>query len=289
MGQVLSYLGNWDPAPVPIAGLTLSATAYLFAARRVTAHHPDRPWPIARSVAFVTGCVGLALVLVGPVGAWDDVFFWCHMVQHLAIMMVLAPLLLLGAPVLLVLRSVPPRFRRRWVVPLLRSRLMARLSDPVLGWVVFAGTLVGTHFTPFYTYSLTHPLVHDYIEHPLYLCASLMYFSPLIGADPAARRVPALGKVVSLVLAMAPESMTGFAIYTARSVLYPPYAVVARPFGPGPLADQQLGGALMWCAGMLLGAFWTAVAVQSWLRADADAAVRADRRLAGRQAPAVLP
>ena len=116
---------------------------------------------------------------------------------------------------------------------MLRSRPVRLLTNPVLTWVLFAGALIGTHFTPFYNYALTHPVVHDYVEHPLYLGVALLYFYPLVGANPFPHGPPPLAKVVSLVLMMAPEALTGFFIYTARSVLYPAYAV-SRPFGLAP-------------------------------------------------------
>ena len=143
--------------------------------------------------------------------------------------------------------------------------------------------MIGTHFTPFYSYALAHEAFHSYVEHPLYLGAGLLYFYPLVGANPVPHGPSPLVKIVSLVLQMVPETMTGFFLYTAPRVLYPAYATVDRPFGPGPLADQQLGGALMWCSGMVVDAVWIAVAVQAWLRSEASAGRRSDRRLAAQR------
>jgi putative copper resistance protein D len=165
-------------------------------------------------------------------------------------------------------------------LPVLHSRAVRLLGNPVLAWLLFAGTLLGTHFSPFYNYAITHPVVHEYVEHPLYLTVALVYFYPLVGANPVRHGPTPLIKVVSLLLQMAPESMTGFFIYTARGVLYPAYATVHRPFGPGPLPDQQLGGALMWCSAMLIGSVWISLAVQAWLRAEARAGRRIDRQIA---------
>ena len=231
---LLTVLASWSPDPVPTLSLLVGAAGYLWAVRRAERRHPGRPWPRRRTASFLTALALLTVVIIGPIGSYDDTFFWAHMVQHNVIMMVAAPLLLLGAPVLLLLQACSPATRRAWIVPVLRSRAVTVLSNPVLTWLLFAGTLLGTHFTGFYDYALTHPAVHDYVEHPLYLTVALLYFYPLIGANPVPHGPAPLVKVVSLVLQMAPESMTGFFIYSASGVLYTFYLTTDRPFGPGP-------------------------------------------------------
>jgi cytochrome c oxidase assembly factor CtaG len=222
----------------------------------------------------------LWVVLQGPTGVFDDTFLWAHMVQHIVLVMVCAPLLLLGAPVLLVLRVSSPKLRRRWVVPLLRSRPADALTNPVTTWLVLTVVIVGTHFTPFYELALEHSNLHKFVEHPLYLGAALLYFYPLLPGSLATCRVTPAGRVLSLVLMMVPETMTGFFIYASPYVMYPFYAHVSRPFGLGPLADQQLGGALMWAGSMLIDAGWVALAAHAWLRSEEARGRRSDAVLA---------
>ena len=136
-----AFLGSWDPQPVPVLAAMLAAALYAWGVRRVTGR--GRVWPARRSLAFGAGLALWLLVIVGPFGAWDDTFFWAHMVQHLVTMMVVAPLLLLGAPVLLLLQVLSRPARRRWVVPVLRSPALRVLTRPVVTWVLFAGALVG--------------------------------------------------------------------------------------------------------------------------------------------------
>ena len=216
MGATATFLGSWtfDPLLGPV--LLGAVVAYLWAAHRIDVRYPDHPWPRRHTTAFLAGIALAALVLLGPVGAYDDTFFWAHMVQHIALMMLIAPLLLLGAPVLLILRSTTPRIRHAWVLPVLRSRVVTTLCRPVIGWLVFAGVLLGTHFTPFYEFSLEHEAVHIYVEHPLYLGAALIYYYPLISANPGPLRVPHSLRSVSLFSMMFPETMTGFFIYRGR-------------------------------------------------------------------------
>jgi cytochrome c oxidase assembly factor CtaG len=284
-----TFLSAWSIAPEPTLAMLVALGLYLRAVRTVGRRRPGHPWPRWRTTCFV-GALALAAVVVdGPFGVYDSVLFWAHMVQHIALMMVVAPLLLLGAPVLLTLQVTGRTTRRRWILPVLRSRAVRLLSDPVVTWVLFTATLLGTHFTPFYNYAVTHEVVHRLVEHPLYLTAGLLYFYPLVGANPVPHGPRPLAKVVSLVLMMAPETMTGFFIYTSTQVLYPAYASIDRPIIASALADQQLGGALMWCSGMVIDSVWIAVAVHAWLQSEARAGRRVDLQVAAEVAGRARP
>lgn len=276
MGDVWSFLGSWTFDPVLSAAIVLASGAYVYAAHRVGRRTPEHPWPRLRTTSFLVAMAIAWIVLLGPVGAYDDTFFWAHMVQHLGLMMLVAPLILLGSPVLLILRVSTPGARRRWIVPILRSRVAFALTNPIFGWVVFAGTLVATHFSPFFEFCLEHPLVHDYVEHPIYLCAGLIYYYPLLPGNPGPRRISYAVRTFSLFSMMFPETMTGFFIYATSYLMYPYYATVARPFGPPPVRDQQWGGALMWSVSMLIDAIWVTIAAKHWLQNERRVARQID-------------
>jgi putative copper resistance protein D len=286
MAGALQVLTAWDLQPLPTAGALAAAVWYLLAVRRFRAARGPKSWSSARTGSFLAG-VGLAwFVVVGPLGALDDTYFVAHMIQHLVLMMVAPPLIILGAPVLLLLATLDPPSRRRWVVPALRSRAAAFLTNPVVTWALFAGVLLGTHFTPFYDYAITHRVIHTFVEHPLYLSSGLLYFYPLLGAHGLPNSPPAGLKVLSLLLMMVPETMTGFFLYSSRYVIYPSYAVATRILPMSALADQQLGGALMWSSAMIVDVAWISVAVSSWLRSEGRKAIRIDRESA---ALAIVP
>ncbi|MEO8518677.1 MAG: cytochrome c oxidase assembly protein [Dermatophilaceae bacterium] len=276
----MSFLSSWSFDPALVLVLVSAAVSYTWAARTVSARQPEAPWSARASTCFQSGIALLWVVLQGPTGVFDDTFFWAHMVQHIVLVMVCAPLLLLGAPVLLILRVSSPQVRRRWLVPILRSRPVGVLTDPVVTWLLLAAVVVGTHFTPFYELALESSFLHRFVEHPLYLGAALLYFYPLLPGNLATRRVAPAGRVVSLFLMMVPETMTGFFIYASPYVMYPFYEHVQRPFGPGALADQQLGGALMWAGSMLIDAGWVTLAAYAWLRSEEAKGRRGDAVLA---------
>jgi len=277
---LLRILSTWDFEPLPAVGILVALGLYLWGVMLVGVKPPGRRWPVGRTVSFLSALALLWIAVMGPIGAYDDTFFWAHMTQHLMMMMVVAPLLVIGAPVLLLLQASSRATRKRWIVPVLRSRAMWIITNPVLTWLLFAGVLLGTHFSPLYNYATVHPMVHQFVEHPLYLGVALLYYYPLVGANPNPHGLPSLGKAVSLLLQMVPETMTGFFIFSAGYVLYPAYATVYRPFGPAPLPDQQLGGALMWGVGMVIDAVWIAIAVRGWLREEERKARRIDQEIA---------
>ncbi|MGH8891372.1 MAG: cytochrome c oxidase assembly protein [Acidothermaceae bacterium] len=276
MNHAVTFLSAWTFEPVAGCGLIAAAFAYLWGVRIVNRRRPDSLWPRRLTASYLSGLALVWLVVLGPVGAYDDTFFWAHMVQHIVLMMLAAPILLLGAPVLLLLRASTPAFRRRFVVPVLRSRIVVALTHPAVSWLLFAGVLTGTHFSPFFNYSLEHPLVHDYVEHPLYLFAALLFYYPLLNGNPAPKRLSPGGRAISLFLMMLPETMTGFFIYSSNYLLYPFYATAPRSFGPSPLADQQLAGSLMWAGSMLIDSVWVTIAVLEWLHTEERKSRRVD-------------
>jgi cytochrome c oxidase assembly factor CtaG len=278
--HIWQILRTWTFEPMPALGTIVSAAAYLRGATVVSRRNPQRPWPLRRTASFLGALLLTWVVLLGPIGAYGDVFFWAQMTQHIALIMVIAPLLLLGCPVLLLLRAADPAARRRWIVPVLRSRALRVLTDPVLTWLLFAGVLMGTHFSPFHDYALQHPAVQEFVEYPLYLGVALLYYYPLLGANACPRRAEPAIRVISLFLMMLPETMTGFFLYASNYDLYPFYAKVARPFGPGPIVDQQIGGALMWAGGMIIDAGWLALATAAWFRSESVKARRVDGEIA---------
>ena len=111
----------WQFAPVVSGVLLLLAAGYLAGVWRVARRHPARPWPAARTIAFLAGLAVTGVATQSSIGAYDDVLFSDHMVQHLLLIMVAPPLLVLGRPVTLLLHSVGNP-GHTWVKRAVRSR-----------------------------------------------------------------------------------------------------------------------------------------------------------------------
>jgi putative copper resistance protein D len=255
----------------------LAAAGWLVLVRRVNAAHPSSRVPVARSVAFLSGLGVIAVALLSGIGRYDTVLFSVHMVQHVLLTLVAAPLIVLGAPVTLLLRAAPGPVRRRWILPVLHSRLVRALSHPVVAWLTFAAVGWATHFSPLFDGALEDPLLHD-VEHALFLGSALLFWWPAIGLDPVPWRMSRPVRVLYVFLQMPQNTFLGVAISFAAAPLYSHYASLSGPWLPDALADQRVAGGIMWLSGDVL--FLAAILglVVTWMRAEDRDAARSDKR-----------
>jgi putative copper resistance protein D len=272
-----SLLFGWSFEPLVVLGLAVAAGTWLRATRRVRAEHPANPVPVRRSLCFAGGLAAIAIALLSGIGRYDTALFSVHMVQHVLLVLVAAPLIVLSAPVTLALRAGSPSTRRGVLLPLLHSRPVRLLSHPVVVWLVFAATMWAVHFSPLFDAALEDPIVHD-LEHGLFLAAGLLFWSPALGADPAPWRMPPAIRAMYVFLQMPQNTFLAMAITFATTPLYRHYASLSAPWLPSALSDQQTAGAIMWLLGD--AAFLIAVAglVAVWMRADERGRAREDRR-----------
>ncbi|MBA3687391.1 MAG: cytochrome c oxidase assembly protein [Chloroflexi bacterium] len=264
LGTILS---SWSADPMPWIGIILATALYLAAVRIVDRAHPATRVPRWRIGAWLAGVATIALALVSAVDIYAESLFAVHMFQHLLLAMVAPPLLALGAPMTLALRAASANLRRSILVPILHSGPVRAISLPPVGWTVFAVVMWLTHFSPLFNAALENEALHS-AEHLLYLVAGVLFWWPVIGADPMRWRLSPIGRMVYLVAQMPINTAVGLAIYFAPAILYPHYASLGRTWGPDPLTDQQLAGIVMWGIGdvILLGAL--VLAIEAWLRAD---------------------
>ena len=275
-------LAEWSFDPVAVALILATGAAYLWAVRRVNRSHPSNPHPRHRSVLFLGGLVTIGLALLSPIEAYEGQLFSVHMVQHMLLQLVAAPLLLAGAPITLTLRAARPSVRRR-LLAILQSRIVHVISFPLVAWVVFAAVNWGWHFSSLYDDALESTALH-YLQHLTLLGAALLFWWPAIGADPSPWRLPHPVRLFYLFLAMPQNSFLGVAIMQANQVLYPHYVTNLRAWGPSPLEDQQLGGVIMWTLGDVAFLVGMGIVVWIWVRHEDRRTVRLDRRLEAERA-----
>jgi putative membrane protein len=276
-----AILTSWAADPLPWLGIVVAIAGYLVAVRLVNRAHPRSPVPRWRVAAWLTGVAVIAVALVSAVDVYADSVFSLHMVQHLLLAMVSPPLLALGAPTTLALRVATPALRRSLLIPILHSRLVTAVSWPPIGWVVFTVVMWATHFTPLFNAALENDLLHS-LEHLLYLAAGLLFWWPVIGADPSRWRLGSIARMGYLAAQMPFNTAVGLAILFAPSVLYAHYATLDRSWGPDPLTDQQVAGIVMWGAGDVILLAALALAIAAWLRADEKRSRRIEERAARR-------
>ncbi|HJP70213.1 MAG TPA: cytochrome c oxidase assembly protein [Candidatus Limnocylindria bacterium] len=277
-----SVLLEWRFDPTAIVPLVLVAALYLWAVRRVDAAHPGNRHPAHRTWLFMGGLVAIAVALTSPIEAYEGLLFSVHMIQHMLLELVAAPLLLAGAPITLALRVSSPPVRRR-LLSVLQSRVVHVISFPVIAWVLFAAVNWGWHFSTLYDQALENELLH-YVQHATFLGAALLFWWPAIGADPSPWRLPHPMRLFYLFLAMPQNSFLGVALLQTSTVLYPHYVTNGRTWGPSPLEDQHLGGVLMWVMGDMAFLAGMAVVVWLWVRHEERRTSRLDARLAADRA-----
>jgi putative copper resistance protein D len=268
---------GWSFEPAVLLPLVAAAWAWIWAVRRVDAEHPGNPVPRRRSVAFLGGLFAIAVALLSGIERYDTTLFSIHMVQHVLLTLVAAPLIALGAPVTLLLRVASPRVRQRLVLPILHSRVLRVLAFPVVSWLVFAVVMWASHFSPLFDAALEDPAVH-FVEHALFLGSGLLFWWPAVGLDPSPWRMSHPARIAYVFLQMPQNTLLAVVIVNAAAPLYAHYATLALPWGPTALADQQIAGSVMWLAGD--GLFLAAIAglLAGWMRHEDRATARSERR-----------
>ncbi len=257
------------------ANLALLGILYFTGVFRV--HRAGGRWPIGRSVSFALALLLLVIAYLGPFGAWAHAACWPHMSQHLIVMMLVGPFIVLSNPVWLIFLNLSGEGRRK-LVRILRSRPVAIATTPWVGWVFFASVLLGSHFGPVMNLTIQDHDFMMFIERPLYLIAALVFYYPLLGNDLIAKRPDPSIRVLSLGLMMIPETTLGMVVHFAPVTLFDAYVEVAPLYGIDALTDQKFAGAIMWAIAMVIDGFWMMFAAFEWWRDQEKRTERMERQ-----------
>jgi len=267
----------WTFEPLVAIPLALAALGWIATVDRIDRRHPESRVPLIRTVAFLGGLFAIAVALMSGIERYDTTLFSVHMVQHLVLMLVAAPLIALGAPITQILRVASPRVRQRWILPILHSRPIATLGHPVVTWSIFTVVLWFGHFSPLFDRALDDPFIHD-LEHGLFLTAALLFWWPVVGLDPSPHRMSYPARIGYLLVQMPFSSFLAMVVLFAGTPLYRHYATLGAPYGTTAIADQQLAAGIMWFIGdvVLIAAILTVIAV--WMGDEERRTPAADRR-----------
>ena len=261
-----------------ILALAIAAAAYGSAAGSVSGAHPTNPWPKRRTVAYLAGVTAVGLALLSPIDTLSDDLLTVHMVQHLLLVSVAAPLFALSGIGTLALRTASADVRNRYLLPFLHSRFVGALTFPVVGWIAFAGVMWATHFTALYNAALLDDGIHA-IEHLLYLGAASQFWWPLLSPDPLRWRIHPGAKLIALLAQMPPMSFLAVTITWASAPLYAAYLGRTDALGIDALSDQRFAGSLMWVTGDLALLIPGVALLAALLRHEEAEAKRVDARL----------
>jgi cytochrome c oxidase assembly factor CtaG/putative copper export protein len=260
----------------------LLAAAYLVGLRRLR-RRGDR-WATGRTAAWLAGCASLLVATSSGLGRYAPAMFSVHMGQHMILNMLVPILLVLGAPVTLALRALPPAGRdgppgpREWLLSAVHSPVARWLTHPLVVLPLFVGSYYALYFSGLFPAALPEHWAHK-LMNLHFLATGALFFWPIVGIDPAPRRLPPAARM-GLVFASVPfHAFFGVAVMSANSVLGGEYyRSLALPWVPDPLDDQQLGGGLAWAAGEVPLLLVVIALLIQWSRQDERSARRDDRR-----------
>lgn len=244
--------------PEVVLGVALLAALYAWAARA----SPPRP---AQAARFLGALAALLLALNGPLHDLSDGYlFSAHMIQHLVLTLVVPPLLLTG---------LPPRMADALLAPVLARRgpaAVARaLTRPLPAFSLYAVGLIAWHLPAPYELALE---IHGWhiVEHLVLIATAVLGWWPI--ASPS-RRLPPLpyaGQLLYLFVFGMPMTVVAAMITAAEQVLFPFYAAAPRVLDLSPLADQRLGGIIMWVPSGLIPVAAFTIVFFRWVAAEAD-------------------
>ena len=227
--------GSWQLAPEILLPLLLLTYLYL---RLPSALVTNR-----QRIFFIAGIVSALLVIITPIGARAMDYFSLHMVQHITLMMITGPLLVLGTP-----NTFHPT-----------NKFFVAATHPIFSWFIYAALMIGVHLPVPHKFIMDNPWAHTFLEVPLYLLLPYFFYFNLLDRNLTNRRISPAMAVISLFLMMVPETLTGFFIYTAPGSLYD---------NMYSLNDQRQGGSFMWAGAMIIDAIWMSFAVYHWIKSE---------------------
>lgn len=276
----MRWLTEWRPDWLWIAFALTVAAAYVLGVLKLRRRGDS--WPVLRLVSWFVGLIALTYFTSGAPAVYGMVLFSAHMVDHMALTMVVPLFLVIGAPVTLALKALTPRTDgsrgiREWILVIVHSKFSALVTHPLFAAANFAGSIVIFYYSPLFGFALREHVGHE-LMNLHFLLTGYIFVLTMIGTDPIPRRAPFPLRLLLLFATMAFHAFFGVALTGGTSLLQASwFGNMGRDWGPSALEDQQIGGAVTWGIGeipTLLLAIGVAV---MWSRSDAKESRRKDR------------
>ena len=253
----------------PLLYVALAGLLYWAGGRR-RGRAPD---PL-RACCFWAGLATIALALDSPLDGWSDQLFWVHMLQHVILITVAPPLILLGRPWPRMWRALPLGTRTTVGRALARSPLTApvrRLARPWPAWALFTVTLLAWHLPAAYNATLRSSALHQ-LEHATFFFTALLFWARVIDPGPLRPRLQWPLRIAYVVAAMVVSWMLAIVFVLLPSPAYSHYALLThRPGGISAMADQQMAGGVMWVLGSISYSIAIFFGFYRWLEPDPSA------------------
>lgn len=220
-------------------------------------------WHLAarwRPISYLGGLVAIGLALMSPIDILSQQLFLMHMIQHLLLIMVAPPLLLIANPLPFILWGLPDRLRQKIGGAISRllhresasRRWLRTLTSPGIVWLFTVFAIVGWHDPALYNAALRIEWVHD-LEHLFFFAAGMCYWWHVTGAGPRIhKQFGPVGRIAFALAAVPPNMTLGVILAFAREPVYTYYLSVPRLWNISVLDDQRIGGIIMWIPGSMM-------------------------------------
>ncbi len=230
---------GWHFYPSVVVGVLALLGVYFAAAGRLRMRFKGSQkisrW---RILAYVAGVLAIFFALVSPLDSLGDTYlFSAHMIQHLILTSLAAPLLILGTPGWM----LRPVLDRPVVKPAFRA-----LTNPIVAFLIYSSIYIGWHFPIFYQAALENENIHA-VQHLMFLAAAVINWWPVLSHMKEFPPLPLPLRMVYLFLEGMPVTILGVVLAFSDGVLYPFYTnAPLRLWGLSIISDQQMGGLIMW-------------------------------------------
>lgn len=264
-------LADWlaDPAPTILTLVFCALVGYLYwrGARYAQRTGIGRPVRALQAIALYAALLVLLLAVASPFDALADRSFAAHMAQHAALILIVAPLALLGDPFLRLWRALPLSWRRvslRWLMQRRRVRHLwsaveALMRRPAVTLIAFLAVFMLWHLPALYQLALRVEVIHGF-EHACFLGVALLFWAQVIPSFPLRPRMSYIKRVGYLFVAGIALHLFSILIALAQQPIYSYYAS-----NPTAIADQQAAGAMMDISGMIIFTIALLVFLGLWL------------------------
>ncbi|MGV9955568.1 cytochrome c oxidase assembly protein [Streptomyces cellulosae] len=270
----------WSADPFFLVACLLALALYGWGVVRLV-RRGDK-WPVGRTVAFVAGVLSIGLVMCTALNDYGMVMFSVHMVQHMVISMVSPILVLLGAPITLALRALPPaavrgtKGPRELLLMLLHSRYMRVVTHPLFTIPMFIASLYALYFTPLFDFLMGSAVGHAaMMVH--FLAVGLVFFWPIMGVDPGPHRPGHLMRMLELFAGMPFHAFFGIALMMASTPMVTTFQDPPASLGLDVLSDQSAAGGIAWAFSEVPSVLVLIALLFQWYASDQRQARRKDR------------
>jgi cytochrome c oxidase assembly factor CtaG/ferredoxin len=233
--------------------LLITVLIYLRGWRALRQTRPQQI-PAWRVGCFLLGMFLVWIAIASPLDALSGILLTAHMIQHLLLMAVAPPLIVLGTPMVPLLRGLPRYFVREGVGPLFALSWVQAIErlfrSRIFAWLLMNLSFLGWHIPAAYDLALASPSWHQF-EHASFLFTSVLFWWHIVAPWPTVYRASRWMLLLFLLTADVLNTGLSAILSFSNRVLYPAYAQVPRFFGISVLGDQIAAGALMWVMGSM--------------------------------------